>query len=247
MPSQDFLNAFSGTLGNDFLGPKYNYHTKIKSPKELGMSPDGNMSALAKDIAGIVSYTELLIEGGGGANRTGRALGDKFFLKLPSKCRDVTSGKEVTRYSYVDNQIDGNIPLPGFEVSTGLKGLIPGAISDVLNLNPMVLLKGFAEGSKPWCKAVTKDVINDKNQKYEKTHHVALNDLDPNELDSNDRAKLSKFKEDAENNNKDGQCEGFSNYNSNFLQNIIDDELPRTYIFGVSLLYTYILYRMMHK
>ena len=30
-------------------------------------------------------------------------------------------------------------------------------------------------------------------------------------------------------------------------KSVIDIELPRTYIFGVSLLYTYILYRMMHK
>lgn len=243
----DFLNAFSGTLGSDVLGPKYNYHTKIRSPKELGMSPDGNMSALAKDVAGLINYTQILVDGGGRANRTGRPLGDKFFLKLPSKCRDVKTGKEVPRHFYIDNQIDGKIPLPGFNVSTGLKGLVPGAISDVFSLNPTVLLKGFAEGSKPWCKAVTKDIINDRNQKYKQTKHVALNDLDPSELNSSDRAKLSKFKKDAKNNNKDGQCEGFSNYNSNFLQSIIDDELPRTYVFGVSLLYIYILYRMMHK
>ena len=33
MPSVDFLNAFSGTLGESFLGPKYDYHTKIRNPK----------------------------------------------------------------------------------------------------------------------------------------------------------------------------------------------------------------------
>ena len=245
MPSQDFLNAFSGTLGSDFLGPNYDFHKKIRTPKELGMSPKGSMKALATDINGIIAYTEVLVDGGGKANKTGRPLGDKFFLKLPSKCKDVITGKEVTRHHYIDNQIDGNIPLPGFEVSTGLKGLIPGAISDVLSLNPMILLKGFAEGSKPWCKAVTKEIINNDNQTWKETHHIALNDLDPNELDANDRAKLSKFKEDAKNNNKDGQCESFSNINN--FQSVIDIELPRTYIFGVSLLYVYILYRMMHK
>lgn len=241
----DFLNAFSGTLGNDFLGPNYDFHTKIRTPKELGMSPDGNMGALAKDIAGLSGYVEVLVTGKGRANKTGKALGDKFFLKLPSKCKDVKTGKEVTRYHYIDNQIDGNIPLPGFDVNTGLKGLIPGAISDVLSLNPMILLKGFAEGSRPWCKAVTKDIINNNNQTWKETHHIALNDLDPNELNSVDRAKLSKFKNDAKNNNKDGQCEGFVNVNN--FQRVIDKEIPRTYIFGVSLLYIYILYRMMHK
>jgi len=245
MPSIDFLNAFSGTLGGNFLGPKYNYHTKIASPKELGMSPDGNMKALGKDVTGLISYIEVLVDGGGKANKTGRPLGDKFFLKLLTKCKDVNTGKDVDRYFYVDNQIDGNIPLPGFEVSTGLKGLLPGAVSDVLSLDPTMLLKGFVEGAKPWCKAVTKEVINDNNQSFDKTHHVALSDLDPSELNSVDKAKLSKFKKDAANNNKDGQCESFTNINS--FQKIIDNELPRTYIFGISLLYIYILYRMMHK
>ncbi len=239
MPSVDFLNAFSGTLGESFLGPKYDYHTKIRNPKELGMSADGNMGALAKDVAGLIHYTEILVDGGGKANKTGRPLGDKFFLKLPSKCKDVKTGKEVPRHFYIDNQIDGKIPLPGFDVSTGLKGLVPGAISDVFSLNPMVLLKGFAEGGKPWCKAVEKEIINNKNQRFKQTRHVALNDLDPNELDSSDRAKLSKFKKDAKENNKDGQCEGF--------QNILNRELPRTYVLSVSLLFTYLLYKMMQK
>lgn len=243
----DFLNAFSGKLGSNFLGPKYNYHTKIRSPKELGMSPDGNMGALARDVAGLVSYVEVLVDGGGNANKTGKPLGDKFFLKLPTKCKDVNTGKEVDRYFYVDNQIDGKIPLPGFQVSTGLKGLLPGAVSDVLSLNPSMLLKGFVEGAKPWCKAVTKQVINDRNQRYRKTHHVAISDLDPSELNSRDRAKLAKFKKDAKNNNKDGQCEseGFANIDS--FQKVLDDQLPRTYVFGISLLYIYILYRIMHK
>ena len=36
------------------------------------MSPDGNMSALAKDVAGLINYTQILVDGGGRANRTGR-------------------------------------------------------------------------------------------------------------------------------------------------------------------------------
>ena len=35
------------------------------------MSGDGNMSALAKDIAGIIAYTQLLVEGKGNANKKG--------------------------------------------------------------------------------------------------------------------------------------------------------------------------------
>ena len=46
-----------------FLGPTYNYAKNIRSPNDMGMSGDGNMSALAKDIAGIIAYTQLLVEG----------------------------------------------------------------------------------------------------------------------------------------------------------------------------------------
>ena len=67
MPGEEFLNAFSGVLGDDILGPKYNYHTKVKNPKQLGMSSDGNMGALARDVRGLISYVELLVDGGGNA------------------------------------------------------------------------------------------------------------------------------------------------------------------------------------
>ena len=78
-------NAFSGSLGEDILGPKYSYHDKVRNPKELGMSPDGNMGALAKDVKGLIAYVEILVEGGGAANKAGKPLGDRFFLKTASK------------------------------------------------------------------------------------------------------------------------------------------------------------------
>ena len=31
MPGGEFLKAFSGNLGENVLGPKYEYHTKVKS------------------------------------------------------------------------------------------------------------------------------------------------------------------------------------------------------------------------
>ena len=241
MPGAEFLNAFSGNLGENILGPKYDYHTKIRSPKELGMSPEGSMRALAKDVEGIIAYVEILVEGGGKANRAGKALGDRFFLKTAAKCKDVNTKKEVDRYHYINNQIDGKISLPGFKVNTGLKGLIPGVISDITKINPAGLLAGFVEGSKPWCKKVKKKVIdNNSNESYQ-THHIALSDLKAHELNANDRKKLRNFKKNMKSNDKQAQCkESF--------QNLINkDQVPNLYITSVSLLMIYLLYNLYHK
>lgn len=250
MPGAEFLNAFSGNSGEDILGPKYRYHTKIKNPKELGMSSEGSMSALSKDVSGLISYVEILVGGAGNANKAGKPLGDKFFLKTASKCKDVKTKKEVARYYYVDNQIDGSIPgltaLTGFK--SGMKGLVIGAMADTFSINPLGLLKGFTEGAKPWCKAVKKKIINDKSEEFYETHHIALSDLKDSELTTSDRAKLSKFTEDMKNNNKDGQCdESFTNIKD--IKKIFteSDPIPKTYVLSVSLLLIYILYKLMRR
>ena len=62
-----------------------------------------------RDVEGIIAYVEILVEGGGKANRAGKALGDRFFLKTAAKCKDVNTKKEVDRYHYINNQIDGKI------------------------------------------------------------------------------------------------------------------------------------------
>ena len=241
MPGAEFLNAFSGNLGENILGPKYEYHTKIKSPKELDMSPDGNMSALAKDVGGIIAYVELLVEGGGKANRAGKPLGDRFFLKTAAKCKDVDTKEDVDRYHYVNNQIDGKINLPGFKLNTGLKGLIPGVIGDITKINPAGLLSGFVEGSKPWCKKVRKKVIDNNNNESYETHHIALSDLKAHELNASDRKKLRNFKKNMKNNDKHAQCkESFQN-----LMN--KDQVPNLYITSASLFMIYLLYNLYHK
>ena len=38
------------------LGPDYAYYDYIKTPGELGMSPDGNLSATADDVGALINY-----------------------------------------------------------------------------------------------------------------------------------------------------------------------------------------------
>ena len=204
MVGTDLLKSFSGNLGDDVLGPTYNYHTKIAKPKDLGVSSSPNMWALGRDVNALKDYIKIMVDGTGDANKAGRPLGDKFFLKTTGKCKDVKSKKEVTRYFYVNNQISGKLPIAGF--NTGMKGLLIGVLEGVFQLDPSGLFKGFAEGSTPWCKAVTKQVINDKNQSYYETHHVALTDLDPSDLNNSDRKNVNKFKKNLASGSKEGEC-----------------------------------------
>ena len=100
-------------LGPGFLGPNYNYGDYIKTTSEMGMSGKGNFTALGNDIAGLISYSTLLIEGGGKA-RVGGPLGNRFFAKTGTKCKpSIKRGKKwvadprykgtVDRYLWIDN------------------------------------------------------------------------------------------------------------------------------------------------
>jgi hypothetical protein len=75
---------------SSFLGPSYEYWKNIKQPSQMGMSPDFTLDALAADVTGILSYVEILVTGSGNASKTGKPLGNKFFLKTKGKCRELT-------------------------------------------------------------------------------------------------------------------------------------------------------------
>ena len=146
-------------LGSSFLGPKYNYGDYIKTTSEMGMSGGPNFTALGNDIAGLISYSDLLIQGGGKA-RVGGPLGNRFFAKTGTKCKpSIKSGKKwvpdpkhkgtVDRYLWVDNTTKGKNPFG--RGSTPFKGLVPGMIENLGALNPMSLMAGFVEGSTPPC------------------------------------------------------------------------------------------------
>ena len=69
----------AGALQDKLLGPSYPYYQNIKSPSQIGMSDKGTMSALGKDIDGLIQYVELLVQGNSSASKTGQPLGNKFF------------------------------------------------------------------------------------------------------------------------------------------------------------------------
>jgi len=175
---QDVLNDAQG-VEQRLLGPTYKYYNQIKTPSEIGMSSDGNLGALARDVNGLVQYVELLVTGKSNASKTGRPLGNKFFLKTGAKCR-APNNQEVDRYIYVNNVPMGNVPF----ISSGMgvnfsefKGLIPGTISDLNVINPFALTQSFLSGSTPPCQEVTFETIDVNNNSSKETRYVTLVDL----------------------------------------------------------------------
>ena len=132
----------NNSVNSSFMGPSYPYYKYIRTPKQLGMSSKGNN--IGNNIGGLISYIELLVTGETRASATGGPLGDKFFLKTIAKCHDIKTNNTVNRSIYINNIPDGNIPF----ISSGLggvsfssfKGLIPGVMGNIGNLNPLNLL-----------------------------------------------------------------------------------------------------------
>jgi len=176
---QDVLKDANG-VQTKLIGPDYPYYKNIKSPSQIGMSSDGNLAALGRDVNGLISYVELLVSGGGKASATGKPLGNKFFLKTGAKCMDTTTNTSVDRYIYINNVPQGNIPI----VSSGMgvnfsefKGLIPGTISDLNVLNPYSIMTSFLSGSNPKCQQITMQTIDINNNVSNETHYVTTVDI----------------------------------------------------------------------
>lgn len=157
----------------------YPYYKFIKTPDELGMSDKGTLAQMGKDIKGLVSYTELLVSGKSAASKTGKPLGNKYFINTKGKCKG-PDGKTQDRYIYINNIPDGSVPI----ISSGMgvnfsdfKGLIPGVIGNLSSLDPLSLMNSFMAGSTPECQAITMETIDTSNVKGNATHYVAKADI----------------------------------------------------------------------
>jgi len=168
---QDVLTD-SKNVKDSLIGPDYPYWKNIKDPSSIGMTDEGNLPALARDIDGLIQYVEVLVTGGG-ASTTGGPLGNKFFLQTGAKCKDIKSGNEVDRYIYINNVPMGNVPFISSGLGTNFstfKGLIPGTMENLNALNPYTILSSFMSGSVPDCQ-------DTNNVSGQQTHFVTTTDI----------------------------------------------------------------------
>ena len=245
------MSSFFEEIKNDaseveekLLGPTYPYYSNIKTPSSLGLSSNGTLSQAAKNVSGLINYTEVLVTGSSKASKSGGPLGNKFFLNTGGKCKDTATGNSVDRYIYINNVPTGNIPFVsdlGIGNFSDFKGLIPGSMTNLNALNPFKIMGAFFTGSNPDCQAITMEVIDNDNNKSTETKYVATTDiqsLDPCIFD-NKKNPVSG----------DGCTEAYQNYspyNDNRFR-LPNDPIVHIYFASVGALLLYIIHKYIDK
>jgi len=242
---EDVLKDAKG-VEEKLLGPSYPYYKNIKMPSDIGMSDKGTIKALSKDIDGLIQYVEVLVTGKSKASKTGGPLGNKFFLQTGAKCVDTKTNEEVTRYIYVNNIPQGNIPFISSGLGTNFtdfKGLIPGAMSNLNVLNPFNILQSFLSGSTPPCQEITMQTVDVNNNKSSETHYVTLVDIgntDPCSFPDKKNPQTGAKCKGAQT-----KMEAFESYNLNESSEFPfpNDIFDQLYFAGLGGVGIYILYR----
>jgi hypothetical protein len=253
-------------LEDDILGPDFPYYKFVKSPKELGMSSNGDMDSLTKDIGGIISYVQILISGTGNANKldSRTPLGNQFFLRTGGKCKDYKSKRIVDRSLYVNNIPSSKIPL--ISNLSGMKfnefrGLVPGIMHNMYAINPVKMFGAFTQGSQPLCAEVTLPQYDENGRKTMKSGYVPITDL--LDLVNNDEIPNNTINQNMKN---ALEKEGFQNlcnnckiYNVEEQNNILKESIKKNmkikktdsftniYFTSIAFLIMYIFYKYYTK
>jgi len=180
---------------NGFLGPSYPYKDNINPPDRVGITSKVGINALTKDGVGLLSYVQVLLEGGGKASMTGQPLGNKFFYYTGGKCKPLTdqSGviweqsldpdiethkeEDVYRYIFVNNIPTGGLGFGDLSGSSIFRGLIPGTIQDLTAFSRLSIMNAFSGDTTPPCQYVTLKTVDEHNNSSTEGHYIALMDL----------------------------------------------------------------------
>ena len=271
-----------------YLAPNYPYHKNISTPDDLDMKIDGGLSTLANDFVGLINYAELLMAGSGNANRKvkfegkNQPLGDRIFIDTPGKCYPVNlQGKlinpetnevlkdqekkdqfKIQRSVFIDHIPTGYIP--GLGNMGSMRGLIPGMLGNLLELNPASLLKAFvAEPTPPCLRTKMKEIKYRKGNSMRRKHTekyqeywVAKDDLKALNACSFRNAYIDgrRFNKRNPITNKRGRCqsESFENLfkkktSNSILFNTKDKPLANLFNASFGVLLAYILFRVLKK
>ena len=159
----------------------YPYYANILTPAQLGMSAGSSLSNIEDGVAGLVNYIHLLVEGTSPASATGKPLGNRYFIKTNQNCVNIMDNSNVTRSLYVNNIPSGGLGLVQDGAMgqnfTSFRGLLPGALEDILSLSKIDFMSAFSSVSLPKCQSVTLQTIDNHNNIGYDTGYVTLDDL----------------------------------------------------------------------
>jgi len=143
----------------------YSYSDNIYKPAILGVSEDGNLTALSNDINAIKGYIDVVLKGDTYAQKIS-PLGNKYFLATGAKCKD-TKGEPQDRYAFINNIPDNTIGIG--------RGLVPGILENMGQLNPMKLFTSLSEDTT--CQQITLSTRNAANRESIESRYVTQADI----------------------------------------------------------------------
>ena len=156
----------------------FSYPQQIKTPTELGMGDKGTMSQLKYNVAGMIDYINVLVTGNTPASKQGGGpIGDAFFIDTSSKC--LYNGTPKPRHFYINNIPSGKIPFLSGKTNLKLndfRGLIPGIIEDISDMNPENLMKSFGDTKLPTCNPKTYKIVDSNGDIYKETRYISDDD-----------------------------------------------------------------------
>jgi hypothetical protein len=138
-----------------------------------------SLSNVENGVAGIFSYVKLLVEGRSNASKTGQPLGNKYFLETSESCINQNTNKKEKRSLYFDNVPTGTLGIlkdTGEEFSE-FRGLVPGAIEDVMAIGKIDFFSVFTETGIPKCLPVKLKTIDINNKEGSDTQFVTVSDI----------------------------------------------------------------------
>ena len=157
----------------------YEYYKYVKTPSQMGIRVGSSLDNVSNGVSGLFNYVKLLVEGDSIASTTGKPLGNKYFLLTAQDCTNADTKQKVKRSLYFDNVPTGNLGMfadTGSE-STDFRGLIPGAVEDIMSIGKIDFFGAFSNFDVPECKAVTLKTIDVNNNAGTETQYVTISDI----------------------------------------------------------------------
>jgi hypothetical protein len=164
----------------------YQYYKFIKTPKEMGIETGSSLDNVSDGVAGIFKYIKVLIEGTGDALKVAGPLGNKYLVETSEKCIEKRTGAEKKRSIYFNNVPKGDFGILGGDKDytlqetgsfTDFRGLIPGAIEDMMAIGKIDFFSIFLQKPIPDCSLVKLKTIDGDNKTGIGEGYIAISDI----------------------------------------------------------------------
>ena len=157
----------------------YDYTKYIKTPADMKLKIGSDISDVEKGVVAIFDYVKLLIEGKSNASKTGKPLGNKYFVSTTEDCIVESTNEKVKRSLYFDNVPSG----AGVLKDTGdnfseFRGLVPGVVENVMSIGRIDFFSAFTQTGIPKCLPVKLKTIDINNNESSDTQYVTISDIE---------------------------------------------------------------------